>query len=159
MFREMSWQQHNFPCSVKWVIYLLWKQIEYTNNKAYLSNSVWSIRFWNNFHPVYSKSNDRITYDLSRYRVKHINITVLVTYTIHISLKDYFVSKLAIYKFYLVYCSSIKQNVDQNIAHAHHTRADKLHKATCTFSYHHHDLVDRDGISVSQLTTDMFHLS
>ena len=24
---------------------------------------------------------------------------------------------------------------------------------------HHHDLVDRYGISVSQMTTDMFHLS
>jgi hypothetical protein len=56
------------------------------------------MRFWNNFHPIYSKSKDRITYDVSRYIVKHINITVLVTYTIHISLKDYFVSKLALYK-------------------------------------------------------------
>ena len=56
------------------------------------------MRFWNNFHPVYSKSKDRITYDVSRYIVKHINITLLVIYTIHISLKDYFVSKPALYK-------------------------------------------------------------
>ena len=131
MLREMSWQQHNSPCSVKWVICLLWKQIEYKNNKAYLSNSVWSIYFRNNFHPEYSKSKDRITYDVSRYIVKHINITVLVTYTIYISLKDYFVSKLALYKFYLVYCSSIKQTSDQNVAHAHHTRAGKLFSSQC----------------------------
>ena len=35
----------------------------------------------------------------------------------------------------------------------------KLKSSLRTFYGHHHDLVDRYGISVSQMTTDMFHLS
>ena len=54
------------------------------------------MRFWNSFHPEYPKSKDRTVYDVSRYIVKHINITALVTYTIYISLKAYVVSKLAL---------------------------------------------------------------
>jgi hypothetical protein len=34
----------------------------------------------------------------------------------------------------------------------------KLTSPQRKFNDHHHDLVDRYGVSVSQLTTDMFHL-
>jgi hypothetical protein len=35
----------------------------------------------------------------------------------------------------------------------------KVEVKTSKFYGRHHDLVDRYGISVSQMTTDMFHLS
>jgi hypothetical protein len=35
----------------------------------------------------------------------------------------------------------------------------KLKSSLRTFYGRHHDLVDRYGISVSQMTTDVFHLS
>jgi len=35
----------------------------------------------------------------------------------------------------------------------------KLKSSIRKFYDHHHDLVDRYGLSVSQMTTDIFHLS
>jgi hypothetical protein len=39
------------------------------------------------------------------------------------------------------------------------TTIDKTYIITSKMLRRHHDLVDRYGISVSQMTTDMFHLS
>jgi hypothetical protein len=50
-------------------------------------------------------------------------------------------------------------NLDTNPVISHERGKDRLKSSLRKFYGRHHDLVDRYGISESQMTTDMFHLS